>query len=241
MPKNRFLWVVLGIVLIAVLGVSALSSQMSAEPGTAGSQPAASATAQASASATAVPGTSFLAQYQDPQAQPAPNTFMTVAGLLFKLAVVLGLIYLTVLGLRFFSNRGRGVFMGHNAINVLEKTSLAQNRELYLIDVADRVLLLGATTSNISVLTEITDGDALEELRNKPQPTLPSAEPFLTYLKNVGDKVRPIAAEVAATATSAPRELVKPADLLKRIEEHKQRIHERTASLQSDPVLGEQS
>jgi flagellar biosynthetic protein FliO len=236
MPKNRFLWVVLGVVLLAVLGVGALSSQIAASPVAGANQPAASATAQPAGTPAA--GASFLAQYQDPQAEPAPNTFMTVASLLFKLAIVLGLIYLTILGLRYFGNRSRGVFMGNNAISVLEKTSLAQNRELYLIDVADRVLLLGATTTNISVLTEITDSEAIEELRTKPQPALPSAEPFLTYLKHVGDKVRPIAAEVANTAATAPRELLKPADLVRRIEEHKLRLQERTASLQSaEPVL----
>src|SRR5581483_4650035 len=167
-----------------------------------GATPAASASASASPQATpaaSASGEGFLAQYQDPQASPAPNGFLTIAGLLFKLAIVLGLIYLTILGLRYFSNRGRAAFMGGSSINVLEKTALAQNRELYLVDVADRVLLLGATTTNISVLTEITDEAALEDLRTKPQPSLPSAEPFLSYLKNVGDKVRPIAAEVAAT------------------------------------------
>ena len=233
LSKNRFLWVVLGVVLIAVLGVSALSSQMTQAPTTTTTQPTASASAQASAQATPASDTGFLAQYQDPQATPAPNNFMTVVGLAFKLAIVVGLIYLTVLGLRYFGNRGRAVFMGHNAINVLEKTALAQNRELYLIDVADRVLLLGATTTNISVLTDISDPEAIEDLRNKPQPALPSAEPFLTYLKNVGDKVRPIAAEVAAQ----PRELLRPADLVRRIEEHKLRLQQSTeAALESEEV-----
>jgi hypothetical protein len=84
-------------------------------------------------------------------------------------------------------------------------------------------LLLGATANNISVLTEITDAEAIEGLRNKPQPSLPSAEPFLAYLKNVGEKVGTEVANVTP---------LRPADLLKRIEAHKERIRERTASLQ---------
>lgn len=244
--NNRFLWVVLGIVLVAVLGISALSSQATLAP----VPPAASASASASPSASAsasntqnpAPSTAakpFLSDYQDPTPQAAPNGFLTVASLILKLGVVVGLIYLTVLGLRYFGNRSRTAFLGNSAINVIEKTALAQNRELYLVDVADRVLLLGATTTSIALLTEITDPDAIDDLRTKPQPALPSAEPFLNYLKKVGEHARPIAAEVAAAATSKPSQLLKPADLIKRIDEHKQRIRERTASLQGgDAALG---
>jgi flagellar protein FliO/FliZ len=193
--------------------------------------PAASTTPAASAQSAAQADTSlaaprkpFLSEYQDPQPQTAPNTLMTIVGLVVKLAVVIGLIYLTILGLRYFGSRGRKVFLGGgSAINVIEKTALAQNRELYLIDVADKVLLLGATASGISVLTEITDPDSIDELRTKPQPSLPSAEPFLSYLKNVGEKVGTEVANVSP---------VKPADVLKRIEDHKERIRARTASLQ---------
>ncbi|HLY67433.1 MAG TPA: hypothetical protein VKU60_17990, partial [Chloroflexota bacterium] len=100
--SNRFLWVVLGLVFVAMLGFGAISSQQSVQ------QPAVPATPQASATAQATPSSSsgsFLPDYQDPQVAPAPNGFLTIAGLLFKLAIVVGLIYLTVLGLRYFSHR----------------------------------------------------------------------------------------------------------------------------------------
>lgn len=239
---NRFLWVVLGMALVAMLGFSAISSQQSAgaNAAAASTQPSSAASSQpvgdSQGAASAAPSQGaakpFLVDYQDPQVQPAPNGVLTIAGLLFKLAIVIGLIYLTVLGLRFVSKRGRVGLPGSGSINVLEKTALAQNRELYLIDVADKVLLLGATANSISVLSEITDADAIEELRTRPQPALPSAEPFLAYLKSVGEKVRPIAAEVAATATSTPRELLKPADLVKRIEGHRRRLQASTVALQ---------
>lgn len=241
---NRFLWVVLGVVLVAILGLGALSNQVTSSGGPTAAQALASVSASphastqpsnsagASPAASAAASSSFLPDYQDPQPTAAPNGFLTVASLLIKLAVVLVLIYLTVFGLRWFGNRTRRAVMGDSAISVLEKTPLAQNRELYLVDVADRVLLLGATASAINVLTEITDASALEDLRNRPQPALQAAEPFLNYLKKVGEHAKPIAAEVAATATSRPSELLKPADLLRRIDEHKQRIKESTLALQ---------
>jgi flagellar protein FliO/FliZ len=227
LPNNRLLWVVLGVVFVAMLGFGAVSTQLSSPRAVpaASTTPAASAQSAAQADTSlAAPRKPFLSEYQDPQPQTAPNTLMTIVGLVVKLAVVIGLIYLTILGLRYFGSRGRKVFLGGgSAINVIEKTALAQNRELYLIDVADKVLLLGATASGISVLTEITDPDSIDELRTKPQPSLPSAEPFLSYLKNVGEKVGTEVANVSP---------VKPADVLKSIEDHKERIRARTASLQ---------
>lgn len=213
---NRLLMAILGVVFVAILGFGAVSSQLSS--------PMAPASATAVASATPVASAApYLSDYQDPKPQTEPNTALTVVGLIVKLGVVIGLIYLVTLALRWFGKRGRTAFLGSSAINILEKTPLAQNRELYLVDVADKVLLLGATANNITVLTEITDAAALEEVRNKPQPSLPSAEPFLAYLKNVSEKV---GSEVAAVTP------LRPADLLKRIEGHKDRLRESTASLQ---------
>ena len=222
--NNRLLMAILGVVFVAMLGFGAISSQISATR--AASQPAASpqatATVSTSPQASSTPKP-YLSDYQDPQPQAEPNTALTVVGLIVKLGVVIALIYLITLALRYFGNRGRRVFLGESSINVLEKTSLAQNRELYLVDVAEKVLLLGATANSISVLTEITDPSALEEVRNKPQPSLPSAEPFLAYLKTMGEKV---GSEVASVTP------LRPAELLKRIEGHKDRIRESTASLQ---------
>ncbi|MHB8620773.1 MAG: FliO/MopB family protein [Chloroflexota bacterium] len=122
---------------------------------------ASNASSVASPAASATP-TSFLRAYQAPQVQAAPNGFLTIASLALKLAIVLGLIYATVWVLRFFSGRSKGPFASASAVSILETTRLAQNRDLYLVDVADRVLLLGATGSTIAVLTEITDPDAIE-------------------------------------------------------------------------------
>ncbi len=245
---NRQLWTVLGLLLLAVIAFGVMSSQALSG----GSHAAPASPSPAAASATAAASESpagaqngqnlagspaakpFLADYQDPQAQPEPNGFLTVLGLLIKLAFVVGLIYLSILGLRHFTQRGRAAFLGGSAINVIEKTPLAQNRELYLIDVADKVLLLGATGSSIALLTEITDAAAIEELRNKPQPSLPSAEPFLAYLKRLtqvgprGQGPEPVEVLLAEASErdgqQSPAAPLPLSDFLERIEHHKQRI-----------------
>ncbi|HEY8745417.1 MAG TPA: flagellin, partial [Chloroflexota bacterium] len=107
------------------------------------------------------PAKPYLADYQDPQPQSEPNSALTVLGLVVKLGLVIGLIYLITLGLRYFGNRGRKVFLGNNSINVLEKTALAQNRELYLVDV-----VTGFRTMSISINTNINAFDAQRNLNN---------------------------------------------------------------------------
>jgi flagellar biogenesis protein FliO len=92
-------------------------------------------------------------------------TSLTAVDLIAKLLIVLGLIYLSARALR--SLAGKSLTNGgKRAVDVLEVTHLANNRSLYLINVADRVLLLGATQSHISTLTQIDDPVSLAALRH---------------------------------------------------------------------------
>src|SRR5690348_6001974 len=95
----------------------ASSSARSAAAASAAPAPAGAAV-QPSVQAAAAP--SFLPAYQDPQPAAAPNGFGTILGLAIKLAIVVGLIYATVVGLRYFGNRTRRAVLGDSSINVLE-------------------------------------------------------------------------------------------------------------------------
>lgn len=204
----------------------------------------------APSTAPADSGSSFLTAYQDPQAEPAPNGLVTILSLLFKLGLVIALIYATVWVLRFLNHRTANTFTGQQSVSVLETTRLGPNREIYVVEVANKVLVLGATGTALSLLTEITDADALDGLRHRPQPSLPSAEPFLTYLKGFGEKMGNHAENAAPTGLAAapdwevdvaaslsaasPKKDAsrRPADLLQRIEQSKQRIRQRTLAIQ---------
>jgi flagellar biosynthetic protein FliO len=89
--------------------------------------------------------------------------------LVVKLGLVVGLIYVTVWLLRAYVGRARPGAAGSSArIDVLEATALAPGRSLYLVEVADRVLVVGATAGSLATLAEITDPEAIGRLRSRP-------------------------------------------------------------------------
>lgn len=106
----------------------------------------------------------FLAEY-DPEANPfladnseAERPLWLIGGeLALKLLLVIGLLYLALLGLRWLQ-RGQRKLAGHGAaIRVLETTSLASGRALHLVVVGEKTLLIGATDHQLSLLAELTE------------------------------------------------------------------------------------
>lgn len=95
----------------------------------------------------------------------------------FKLAVVIGLIY----GLAWVLRRTSVARLGwaprsERSLELVETLALGQQRSIHLVRVGGRVLAVGATPSQVSVLTEI---DAL------PRP-LPSDPDFVGGTKVPG-------------------------------------------------------
>ncbi|HUZ78713.1 MAG TPA: flagellar biosynthetic protein FliO [Chloroflexota bacterium] len=228
--------------------------------------PAASAPAQVGAPASPAGGSpaaspvatpaSFLPAYQDPQATPTPNGLLTFLSLGLKLVIVLVLIYATVLGLKWLNGRTARTFAGHTNMRVLESNRLGPNRDVYLLEVADRVLVIGATGSSMNVLSEITDSGALDLMREKPEAPLAAAEPFLNYLRGVGEKLsgkreplelgrlldeepgRTALPTLARASDNTAGQTSKPADLTARIEASRRLIRERTLAIQESGVGG---
>jgi flagellar biosynthetic protein FliO len=89
--------------------------------------------------------------------------------LVVKLGLVIGLIYLTMWALRTYvmgpQARRRISSRLNGKIDVLDTTTLAPNRTLYLVEVADRVLVLGATGTNLNTLAEIREPEAIDLLK----------------------------------------------------------------------------
>ena len=134
---------------------------------------------------------SFLTPYADPAVgQPAnPAWWALSLDLVWKLALIVGLIYLTVWLLRRFASGARGAAWRPGAVSVLDTTFLAPNRVLYLVDVGGRMLLLGATATQLSTLAEIADAEQVGQLRQRYE--RPAGPTF-------GDQVRTIADRLGA-------------------------------------------
>lgn len=81
--------------------------------------------------------------------------------MIFSLAVIGGLAYAT---LRLFP---RNLALGHTGeyITVYDTQPLGQNKGIYIAEIGGKVLALGVTDHNITILSEITDGDLIRDMR----------------------------------------------------------------------------
>jgi flagellar biosynthetic protein FliO len=87
--------------------------------------------------------------------------------LVVKLGLVVGLIYVVMWLLRTYLGGKQPLLRAAGRMEVLEASALAPGRSVYLVEVADRVLVLGATSGSLSTLAEITDPAAIELLKKR--------------------------------------------------------------------------
>lgn len=92
-------------------------------------------------------------------------------GLGIRLALVIGVIWVAVRGMRWYVRRmnlpGRG---GGAALEVLETHALGPNRSLHLVRLGDRAVLIGATPERITQLLTVDDPEELHRLVDRPEP-----------------------------------------------------------------------
>ena len=87
---------------------------------------------------------------------------------IFSLAIVLGLLWLFLYGLKAFMRRtGRGSSQQHDTIKVLGVYPLDYKKSLTVIEVAGAVFVLGVTPTSINLVTKIEAGEAAEELKRQ--------------------------------------------------------------------------
>jgi flagellar biogenesis protein FliO len=111
-----------------------------------------------------------------PMAEPATPTisapgvsFGSVGGLILKFGIVAAILAGSLWAMRRFMGGGSRTGGRTNAISIADTIMLAQGRALYVVDVGDRAVLIGATPQQFSALAEITDATLLEKLRTTPE------------------------------------------------------------------------
>lgn len=95
-------------------------------------------------------------------------------GLLARLVLVVGVIWVAVLGMRWYVRRVNGGMAGRSggALEVLETHALGPNRALHLVRLGDRAVLIGATPERITSLLSVEDTEELRRLTDRPEPAL---------------------------------------------------------------------
>lgn len=95
-------------------------------------------------------------------------------GLLLKTGIVVALLGASLWALRRYADAAP-TRRGTGAVTVAETLPLAQGRAVYVLDVGDRALLVGATPHQLTLLGEVRDAAVLAKLRaapERPAPTL---------------------------------------------------------------------
>ena len=104
--------------------------------------------------------------YQEPQA----SSTSWLANIAYVFSIIIT--FAVVIGLAYFTSRFLGQKMGQVSANsdnrVLAVLVLGPNRAVQVVEIAGKVLVLGVTDHNITLLEEITDDTRIEILRQQP-------------------------------------------------------------------------
>ncbi|HEY3282807.1 MAG TPA: flagellar biosynthetic protein FliO [Armatimonadota bacterium] len=124
------------------------------------------------------------------KAQPPRSLWAVGLDLVWKLALVLGLAYGSLILLKRFSGSRAFGTLGGSSIRHLESLSLGPNRSLHLVRIGGRVLLLGSSSTQISFLAEVEESDLG---RAAGQPDMPASFPGLLdrFLKHQDGNAAP--------------------------------------------------
>lgn len=158
---NKKLCLVIAFLLI-VLVVAGLNSSATAAGSDSKDTKAAVSVKQHSNS-----GEDFLTQIEREQHEEEKpheeSVFITAISFIFKLALVLGLAFGTILVLKRFSNMKTPIRANHSRIKVIENSSLGANKALHLIEVGSKKLLIASTPNQITLLAELDANDVVED------------------------------------------------------------------------------
>ncbi len=112
------------------------------------------------------------------QGQPPGSAIIgagELVGLLLKTGLVVALLGASLWALRRYAGTASGR-RGTGAVTIAETLPLAQGRAVYVLDVGDRALLVGATPQQLTLLGEVRDAAVLARLRaperRDPAPSL---------------------------------------------------------------------
>lgn len=106
---------------------------------------------------------------------PSPGIFSTLARLVLALAVTVGLIVLTVWGLKWvWEKKGLSQWTEDGkVVRVLASTYLSPRKTIHLVEVGKRILVVGVGGDEMSCLDVIREPEEVESLRGAAQQGFP--------------------------------------------------------------------
>ena len=126
-----------------------------------------SRTSAAASGATDFLGTALAEADKGTSATTGPGTIAVLFGLFWKLALVTGLIILTIWALKRLLKTGGIPLAAQGAVKVVSVTHLDTRRSVFLLEVGDRMLVVGGGVESLNLLAEITSPVEQGQIREK--------------------------------------------------------------------------
>jgi flagellar protein FliO/FliZ len=173
--RRQLLWcaVIGGGLLVAIFFVSALAP--SAKPS--GDGPVIRTAAEADLAT--LTGDSTTTSSTTAKTETTPGGFSMGGGEIFDLAwrlvLVVIVIAVSIFGLRWWTRRTAGPRSTSGLLRVVDTLAVGTGRSIHLVSIGERVIVVGATTQQLSFLNELTEDEAVQ-LRTK---STSGAEPHL--------------------------------------------------------------
>lgn len=121
---------------------------------------------------------------------PLADTSLTwlAVSVFLKLGLVLVLMYACLYVIRRLKFNTKG--LSHRQLVILETLHLSPRQKLHLVQVGNKVLLIGATDDNLSVLGNVEMKEVMPEVRVEPRGELMSGRPNIQW-KNLATRLLP--------------------------------------------------
>lgn len=136
---------------------------------------------------TAVPGAAPMAT----AAAPETSGFSLGGGEIVSLAWRLGLVFIiigvSVVGLRWWGRKTAGPRSVTGFLRVVDTLSISNGRTIHLVALGDRVIAVGATAQQLSLLNELTGEEAIRVLTEQPRA---SDQPVIAFANELIQSMR---------------------------------------------------
>jgi flagellar protein FliO/FliZ len=116
-----------------------------------------------------------------------PDLYSTAVKTFSTLFIILAVILLGFYLIKRFGSRGTGLMGGDQWIKVIATTYLAPKKMISLVEVAGEILVLGLTDNQITMLTKVTDQQAIHHLKSS-RGGKSMGSPFYQQLKSLINK-----------------------------------------------------
>ncbi|MEK7275680.1 MAG: flagellar biosynthetic protein FliO [Candidatus Desantisbacteria bacterium] len=138
-------------------------------------------------------------------------SFLTVIAKTIFALIIIGLLIIGLL--KFFFKDRATLFSGVKCINTLATHPLSPNKYIQLIEINNRIIILGITDSNINLLCEITDRDDIDLIKlqcsSEPQSTA------LSFIDHLTGSVKKMLGSLNTAAQEKPDGYGKKIEFLK--------------------------